>query len=139
MTASALALMTAAGAAVMLGQALLTDAGLAVRRRLGAGVTGLIKASLALKNRLLPPSLNFTQSSPDIDLATDSLGFRTPNSALVAAGYVTERGHVEAQFAEGWDHPELRGAIQWRARTGELRPVSLGVVSLKPDVKSNCP
>ena len=46
--------------------------------------------------------------SPDFDLGADTLGFRTPDSTLVAGGFVTERGHVEAQFAEGWDHPELR-------------------------------
>jgi len=33
-----------------------------------SGVTGLIKTSLALKHQLLPPSLNFEQTSPDIDL-----------------------------------------------------------------------
>jgi GNAT superfamily N-acetyltransferase len=50
--------------------------------------------------------------SPDFDLATDSLGFRTPDSTLVAGGFVTERGHIEAQFAEGgWDHPELRARL----------------------------
>ncbi|MBV9790075.1 MAG: SDR family oxidoreductase [Chloroflexi bacterium] len=42
-----------------------------------SGVTGLIKASLALKNRLLPPSLNFTQSSSDIDLAASPLYVNT--------------------------------------------------------------
>ncbi|HEX6292109.1 MAG TPA: SDR family NAD(P)-dependent oxidoreductase, partial [Herpetosiphonaceae bacterium] len=42
-----------------------------------SGVTGLIKASLALKNRLLPPSLNFEQSSPDIDLASSPLYVNT--------------------------------------------------------------
>jgi len=33
-----------------------------------SGVTGLIKTTLALKNKLLPPSINFTQSHADIDL-----------------------------------------------------------------------
>lgn len=33
-----------------------------------SGVAGLIKAALALKHRVLPPSLDFTQASPDIDL-----------------------------------------------------------------------
>lgn len=32
-----------------------------------AGVTGLIKASLALRNRVLPPSLNYEQPNPNID------------------------------------------------------------------------
>jgi acyl transferase domain-containing protein/acyl carrier protein len=34
-----------------------------------SGVTGLLKTALALKHRQIPPSLNFTQTSPDIDLA----------------------------------------------------------------------
>lgn len=33
-----------------------------------SGVTGLIKTALSLKHRTLPPSLNFEQASPDIDL-----------------------------------------------------------------------
>ena len=32
-----------------------------------AGVTGLIKTSLALRNRVLPPSLNYEQPNPNID------------------------------------------------------------------------
>jgi non-ribosomal peptide synthase protein (TIGR01720 family) len=34
-----------------------------------AGVTGLIKTSLALKHKLIPPSLNFEQPNPQIDFA----------------------------------------------------------------------
>ncbi|SHM77759.1 amino acid adenylation domain-containing protein [Duganella sacchari] len=34
-----------------------------------AGVTGLIKAALALKHGILPPSLNFEQANPQIDFA----------------------------------------------------------------------
>ncbi len=33
-----------------------------------SGVTGLIKASLALKNGLIPPSLNFHRAAPEVDL-----------------------------------------------------------------------
>jgi mycothiol synthase len=64
--------------------------------------------------------------SPDFDLSTDSLGFRTADSTLVAAGYVTERGHVEAQFAEGWDHPELRTRL---VEFGEARARQRGLAS----------
>ncbi|HEX7735315.1 MAG TPA: beta-ketoacyl synthase N-terminal-like domain-containing protein [Ktedonobacteraceae bacterium] len=35
-----------------------------------AGVAGLIKTTLALKHRLLPPSLNFTEPNPQIDFAS---------------------------------------------------------------------
>jgi phthiocerol/phenolphthiocerol synthesis type-I polyketide synthase E len=34
-----------------------------------AGVVGLIKASLALKYKVIPPSLNFTRPNPEIDFA----------------------------------------------------------------------
>ncbi len=65
--------------------------------------------------------------SPDFDLATDSLGFRTPDSTLVAGGYVTERGHVEAQFAEGWERPELRARL---VDFGESRARYRGLTSV---------
>lgn len=35
-----------------------------------AGVTGLIKTSLALKHRVIPPSLNYEQPNPNIDFAS---------------------------------------------------------------------
>jgi mycothiol synthase len=65
--------------------------------------------------------------SPELDLTTDSLGFRTPDSTLVAGGYVTERGHIEAQFAEGWDHPELRSRL---VEFGESRARQRGLTSV---------
>jgi mycothiol synthase len=65
--------------------------------------------------------------SPDVDLATDSLGFRTLDSTLVAGGFVTERGHVEAQFAEGWDYPELRARL---VEFGESRARERGLSSV---------
>jgi ribosomal protein S18 acetylase RimI-like enzyme len=46
-------------------------------------------------------------AAPELDLAADTLGLRTPDGALVAGGFLTPRGHLEAQFAEGWDSPEL--------------------------------
>ncbi|MCP3800854.1 SDR family NAD(P)-dependent oxidoreductase [Allokutzneria sp. A3M-2-11 16] len=39
-----------------------------------AGITGLIKAALAVRNRELPPSLNFETPNPDIDM--DALNLR---------------------------------------------------------------
>ncbi|MEE1784661.1 beta-ketoacyl synthase N-terminal-like domain-containing protein [Streptomyces sp. SP17BM10] len=44
-----------------------------------AGVTGLIKAALALRHRLLPPSPYFTAPNPELDLA--GARFRLPTSA----------------------------------------------------------
>lgn len=42
-------------------------------------------------------------SAPDLDLAVDTLGLRTPDGTLVGAGYVSGRGHLEVQYAEGWE------------------------------------
>ena len=50
-------------------------------------------------------------SVPDLDLAADTLGLRTLDGTLVAGGFVTPRGHLEAQFAEGWDTPELAARL----------------------------
>ena len=47
-------------------------------------------------------------SAPDVDLAADTLGLRTRDGILVAGGFLLPRGHLEAQFAEGWDSPELQ-------------------------------
>ena len=50
-------------------------------------------------------------SDPELDLAADTLGLRTPDRTLVAGAFVTTRGHLEAQFAEDWDTPELRSRL----------------------------
>jgi phthiocerol/phenolphthiocerol synthesis type-I polyketide synthase E len=57
-----------------------------------AGVAGLIKVVLALENRMLPPSLNFTQANPTIDFANSpfyvqqTLSGWQPASGLRVAG-----------------------------------------------------
>src|SRR5918994_5393108 len=47
-------------------------------------------------------------AAPGLDLAADTLRLHTPDGALVAAAFLTPRGHLEAQFAEGWETPEIR-------------------------------
>ena len=44
----------------------------------------------------------------DLDLAADTLGLRTPDGRLVAGGFVTPRGHLDAQYAEGWETPDVQ-------------------------------
>jgi mycothiol synthase len=67
-------------------------------------------------------------SEPDLDLVADTLGLRTPDATLVAGGFVTPRGLLEAQFAEGWDTHELRSRLvdfgEDRARQRGLDAVS---------------
>ena len=66
-------------------------------------------------------------SAPDLDLAADTLGLRTPDQTLVAGAFVTPRGHLEAHTAEDWDTPELRrrlvGFGEHRGRERGLRSV----------------
>jgi mycothiol synthase len=50
-------------------------------------------------------------SAPDLNLAADTLALRTRDGSLVAGGFLTPRGHLEAQFAEGWDTPELMARL----------------------------
>ena len=45
--------------------------------------------------------------SPEFDLAADSRAYRTSAGELVAAGFLA-RNRIEAQFAEGWEDPELK-------------------------------
>ncbi|MBA4143016.1 MAG: SDR family NAD(P)-dependent oxidoreductase [Nitrosospira sp.] len=46
-----------------------------------AGVAGLIKTVLALKHRLLPPSLNFEQANPEIDFSSSPFYVNTISRA----------------------------------------------------------
>lgn len=66
-------------------------------------------------------------SVPDLDLAADTLALRTPDGTLVAGGFLTSRGHVEAQFAEGWDTPELVARV---VDFGETRARQRGLASV---------
>ncbi|MFT4191881.1 MAG: SDR family NAD(P)-dependent oxidoreductase [Comamonas sp.] len=51
-----------------------------------AGVTGLIKAAMALKHRTLPPSLNFEQPNPRIDFAASPFYVNTEARPWPEAG-----------------------------------------------------
>ncbi|HZU68588.1 MAG TPA: SDR family NAD(P)-dependent oxidoreductase [Ktedonobacteraceae bacterium] len=51
-----------------------------------SGVTGLIKTSLALHHKQLPPSLNFERTSPDIDLANSPFYVNTQLAQWPAHG-----------------------------------------------------
>lgn len=50
-------------------------------------------------------------ADPELDLARDTLALRTAAGTLVAGLFVTSRGHLEAQFADGWDQPEVRERV----------------------------
>ena len=47
-------------------------------------------------------------AAPDFDPITSSRGYWTPAGELVATVFLTPRGHLDVQFAEGWDAPDLK-------------------------------
>ncbi|NEO13876.1 MULTISPECIES: type I polyketide synthase [unclassified Moorena] len=64
-----------------------------------AGVTGLIKATLALNHKLIPPSLNFEQPNPKIDFANSPFYVNTTLSEWKSNG--TPRRAGVSSFAVG--------------------------------------
>ena len=60
-----------------------------------AGVAGLIKAAMALKHRVLPPSLNFERPNPQIDFAASPFYVNTEARAW-AEGRVPRRAGVSS-------------------------------------------
>jgi amino acid adenylation domain-containing protein len=95
-----------------------------------AGVAGLIKAVLALRHRMLPPSLHFHEPNPDLALA-DSPFFvvdrlqpwprgTTPRRAGVSSfGIGGTNAHVVLEEA-----PEVPAAVSDRRRRWQLLPLS---------------
>ena len=59
-----------------------------------SGVTGLIKTSLALKHKLLPPSLNFEHASAEIDLDNSPFYVNTQQRPGRRMAYRGERASV---------------------------------------------
>ncbi len=57
-----------------------------------AGVTGLIKVSLALKNRMLPPSLHFRRPNPEIDFENSPFYVISSLSEWESNGYPRRAG-----------------------------------------------
>ena len=57
-----------------------------------AGVTGLIKAALALEHRTIPPSLNFSRPNPKIDFANSPFYVATEAAEWRAEGFPRRAG-----------------------------------------------
>lgn len=70
-----------------------------------AGVTGLIKAVMALKHGVLPPSLNFTQPNPQIDFAASP--FRVNTEARPWPAHATPRRAGVSSFGMGGTNVHL--------------------------------
>ena len=61
-----------------------------------AGAAGLLKTVLALKNRVLPPSVKFERPNPDIDFAHSPLYVNTELKEWKVAGDIPRRAGVSA-------------------------------------------
>lgn len=103
-----------------------------------AGVTGLIKTALALKHKLIPPSLNFEQPNPQIDFANSPFYVNTklsewrssasPRRAGVSSlGMGGTNAHVILEEAPSLREQRRRGAREQR------RNYQLLVLSAKTD------
>jgi len=95
-----------------------------------AGVAGLIKATMALKHGVLPPSLHFTKPNPQIDFASSPFYVnaqrqpwpegRTPRRAGVSSfGIGGTNVHVVLEEA-----PVARSSTQAKAPTWQVLPLS---------------
>jgi phthiocerol/phenolphthiocerol synthesis type-I polyketide synthase E len=82
-----------------------------------AGVAGLIKTTLALKHKMIPPSLHFQEPNPEIDFANSPFYVNTelsaweggPNPRLAAVNGLGGGGtnaHVILQEAPAFESPE---------------------------------
>jgi acyl transferase domain-containing protein/thioesterase domain-containing protein/SAM-dependent methyltransferase/acyl carrier protein len=97
-----------------------------------AGVGGLIKATLALENKLLPPTLHFTQPHPK--LALESSPFFVNTTALEWKAGATPRRAGVSSFAMGGTnaHVILEEAPP-RESTTRTRPWELLVLSARTE------
>lgn len=87
-----------------------------------AGVAGLIKATLALKHRLLPPSLHFEEPNPQIDFANSPFYVNTSLAEWKADGQPRRAGvssfgfggtNVHVVLEEAPLSPEFRPGRPW--------------------------
>ena len=95
-----------------------------------AGVAGLIKTALALKHKVLPPSLHFTQPNPNIDFANSPF-FVNAKLTGWKAGPLPRRAGVSAFGFGGTNaHVILEEAPEVEVTRG-FRPCQLILLSAK--------
>ncbi|ABX06595.1 Beta-ketoacyl synthase [Herpetosiphon aurantiacus DSM 785] len=100
-----------------------------------SGVTGLIKAALALHHRQLPPHLDFETTSPDIDLANSPFYVNTQLRDWPADGAAPRRAGVSSFGLGGTNaHVVLEEApVPMPATIIPARPAELLVLSAKTE------
>ncbi|HJT58206.1 MAG TPA: SDR family NAD(P)-dependent oxidoreductase [Ktedonobacteraceae bacterium] len=95
-----------------------------------SGVTGLIKTSLALHHKLLPPSLNFEHTSADIDLENSPFYVNTKPSAWPVNG-TPRRAGVSSFGLGGTNAHVVLEEAPASAPTSSSRPWQLLLLSAK--------
>jgi non-ribosomal peptide synthase protein (TIGR01720 family) len=95
-----------------------------------AGVTGLIKTALALKHQLIPPSLNFEQSNPEIDFANSPFYVNTKLTAW-KAGKTPRRAGVSSLGMGGTNAYVVLEEAPTLSTSSNSRPQHLLVISAK--------
>ncbi|WP_437852408.1 amino acid adenylation domain-containing protein [Sorangium sp. So ce363] len=98
--------------------------------RAAAGVTGLIKAALALEHELIPATLHFRRPSPEIDLASSPFFVNAAPRAWKRGG-APRRAAVSAFGIGGTNAHAVVEEAPERAPSGPSRRCQLLVVSAK--------
>jgi acyl transferase domain-containing protein/acyl carrier protein len=93
-----------------------------------AGVAGLIKTTLALKHKLLPPSLHFEQPNPKIDFASSPFFVNTELTSWVTND-VSRRAGVSSFGIGGTNAHVILEEAPPQAPSGKGRPNQLLVLS----------
>ncbi|HZF11232.1 MAG TPA: type I polyketide synthase, partial [Thermoanaerobaculia bacterium] len=97
-----------------------------------AGVAGLIKATLALGHRTLPPSLHFTTANPEIDFAGGPFYVPTQAAPWETADGTPRRAGVSSFGIGGTNaHIVLEEAPEVAPSEAPSRPVQLLVLSAR--------
>jgi acyl transferase domain-containing protein/acyl carrier protein len=97
-----------------------------------AGVAGLIKMIQALKHKLLPPSLNFKETPPQLSLAQSPFYVNT-TLAEWRAGDTPRRAGVSSLGIGGTNAHVVLEETPARAESGPSRPWQLLLLSAKSD------
>src|SRR5262249_14596016 len=97
-----------------------------------AGVTGLIKAALALNHGLIPPSLNFEEPNPEIDFENSPFYVTTRRSKGESHSQPRRAGVNGVAMGGTNAHVVLEEAPR-REPSGESRPWQALVLSAKTD------
>jgi acyl transferase domain-containing protein/acyl carrier protein len=98
-----------------------------------AGVAGLIKTTLALRHRKLPPTLHFEQPNPEIDFANSPFYVNTKLAAWETDAPVRRAGVSSFGFGGTNVHIVLEEAPSPPQPSGQTRPYQILALSAKTE------